>query len=374
MIPRSAGKSRRSKRKWGKMTDPRLKKAASLLRKNNLHALIVTEINHVRYLSGFTGSNGIVVLSPSKCFFLTDFRYRTQSQKEIKHCKIIVASRHLISELPMLSLFAKGAKVGFEAEFVSISLLEKLKEILPNVDFKPTTGLIESLSIVKDSEEIRRVKKAVRIADSAFAEILDELRPGVAECDIALEIEYKMRKLGAENVSFETIVASGQRSAMPHGRASTKRLHKGDFVTIDFGCLYKGYASDITRTVVLGKATEKQKKIYNIVLSAQKAACRAVKPGASCNRVDGVARDMIMKAGFGDNFGHGLGHGVGMLVHDRPVLNPQSSDVLKPGMIVTIEPGIYISNWGGVRIEDDVLVTSNGGQILSKSPKDLLEL
>jgi Xaa-Pro aminopeptidase len=356
------------------MTDQRLKKAANLLRKNNLNVLIVTEINHVNYLSGFSGSNGIVVLAPSKSYFLTDFRYQTQSQKEVKHCKVIVAGRQLISELPTLPVFGKGARVGFEADFVSINFLEKLKEVLPKADFKPTTGLIESLSIVKDSEEIRRVKKAVHIADKAFDEILDEVRPGVAECDIALELEYKMRKLGAENVSFETIVASGLRSAMPHGRASTKKLHKGDFVTIDFGCFYKGYASDITRTVVLGKATEKQKRIYNIVLAAQKAACKAVKPGAASKHVDSVARDMIMKAGFGDYFGHGLGHGLGMLVHDRPVLSPQSNDVLGAGMIVTVEPGIYISSWGGIRIEDDVLVTPNGGQILSRSPKDLLEL
>jgi Xaa-Pro aminopeptidase len=356
------------------MNDQRLNKTAGFLKKNGLNVLIVTEINHVRYLSGFAGSNGIVVVTPSKCFFLTDFRYQTQSQKEVKDCKIVIASRQLVSELPTLPMFGRGAKVGFEADFVSVNFLNKLKEILPNVDFKPTSGLIESLSIVKDGEEIRRVKKAVKIADSAFAEILDELRPGAVECEIALELEYKMRKLGAENASFETIVASGQRSAMPHGRASTKKLHKGDFVTIDFGCLYKGYASDITRTVVLGRATEKQKKIYGIVQATQKAACRAVKPGVACNRIDGLAREMIMKAGFGDNFGHGLGHGIGMLVHDRPVLSPQSNDILEAGMIVTIEPGIYISNWGGVRIEDDVLVTPNGGQILSKSPRDLMEL
>jgi Xaa-Pro aminopeptidase len=356
------------------MTDQRLKKISGLAKKNNLNVLIITEINHVRYLSGYTGSNGIVVIAPPKAFFLTDFRYTVQAQKEVKDCKVIIVSRQLITELPKLPVFNKSTKVGFEADFVSVNFLAKLKELLPEVDLKPTSGLVESLSITKDNEEIRRVKKAVRIADKAFSEIIGMLKPGVIEKDIALEIEYKMRKLGAEKESFETIIASGQRSAMPHGRASDKKLRKGDFVTLDFGCLFHGYASDITRTVVLGKATEKQKKIYNIVLAAQKTACKAVKPGMPCNRVDGIARDIIMKAGYGDYFGHGLGHGVGMLVHDRPVLSPQSNDILEPGMIVTIEPGIYISNWGGVRIEDDVLVTSNGGQILSKSPKDLLEL
>ncbi len=356
------------------MIDQRIKKATGLLRKNSLDAVIVTEINHVHYLSGFTGSNGIVVLAPSKAYFLTDFRYGVQARKEVKGCQIITASRQLVTELPQLPVFAKGARVGIEGDFISLTMFDKIKELLPEMTFKPVSGLIESLSVIKDSDEIGRIRKAVRIADRAFADTIRLLKPGVKEKDIALEIEYKMRKLGAENASFETIVASGQRSAMPHGRASERKLRKGDFVTLDFGCLYQGYASDITRTVVLGKATERQKKIYNTVLAAQKASCKAVKPGMACSRVDGVARDIIMKAGYGDNFGHGLGHGVGLLVHDRPILSPQSTDVLEPGMVITIEPGIYISNWGGVRIEDDVLVTLNGGQILSKSPKELMEL
>jgi Xaa-Pro aminopeptidase len=356
------------------MTDQRIKKAFGLLKKNNIDIFLVSEINHVRYLAGFTGTNGMVVLAPPKAYFLTDFRYAVQSQKEVKNCQVIIASRQLATELPKIPVFTKGKRVGIEGDFVTISLLDKFKELMPAITFKATTQLIESLSITKDGDEVGKIRKAVRIADKAFAETLELLKPGIKEMDVALEIEFKMRALGAENVSFETIVASGQRSAMPHGRASDKKLRKGDFVTLDFGCLYRGYASDITRTVVLGKATEKQKKIYGIVLAAQKAACRAVKPGLSCNRLDNVAREMIMKAGYGDHFGHGLGHGIGLLVHDRPVLSPQSNDVLAPGMVVTIEPGIYISNWGGVRIEDDVLVTDGGGQILSKSPKELLEL
>jgi Xaa-Pro aminopeptidase len=356
------------------MTDQRIKKAFGLLRKNGIDTFVATEINHVHYLSGFTGTNGIVVISPPKAYFLTDFRYGVQAQKEVKDCKIIIAGRQLITELPKLPVFSRGTRVGLEGDFISLNMLEKLKELLPAVIFRPTSQLVESLSVIKDNDEIGRIRKAVHIADKAFSEILDEIKPGVKEKDIALELEYKMRILGAENASFETIVASGQRSAMPHGRASDKKLRKGDFVTLDFGCLYQGYASDITRTVVLGKATEKQKKIYDIVLTAQRAACKAVRPGMACSRLDSVARDIIMKAGYGDNFGHGLGHGIGLMVHDKPVLSPQSNDVLEPGMVVTIEPGIYISNWGGVRIEDDVLVTANGGQILSKSPKELAEL
>jgi Xaa-Pro aminopeptidase len=356
------------------MTDRRIKQAFSLLKKNKIDCLLVTEINHVRYLSGFTGSNGMVILAPPKAYFLTDFRYLVQAQKEVKDCTVIIADRELTSELPKLPVFSRKIRVGVEAAFVSLKLQGQLKDLLSKADFKPTENLIESLAVAKDTEEIRRIKKAVRIADQAFAETLKYLKPGAKEKDIALELEYKMRSHGADGAAFDIIVASGQRSSMPHGKASGKKLRKGDFVTIDFGAVYQGYTSDITRTVVLGKATGRQKKIYDIVLTAQKKACKAARPGLACSRLDGVAREIIMKSGFGDNFGHGLGHGIGMIVHDHPTLNPRSTDTLREGMVVTIEPGIYIPNWGGVRIEDNVLITASGGQVLSKSPKELLEL
>ena len=356
------------------MTDKRIKKAFSLLRREKIDCLLVTNMPHVRYLSGFTGSNGMILLTPRRAYFLTDFRYLVQAQKEVKNCKVTIADRELTSELPKLSELSKKARVGVEAAHMSLKMLDKLKDLLPKVDFRPTENLIESLSRIKDADEIKKIKKAIRIADKAFADILGSLKPGVTEKEIAFEMEYNMRSMGAESIAFDIIVASGQRSSMPHGIASTKKLRKGDFVTLDFGCIYQGYASDITRTVVLGKATEKHKKIYDVVLTAQKKACKAVKPGLACSRLDGVARDIIMKAGYGDYFGHGLGHGIGLAVHDNPSLNPRSTDTLAEGMVVTIEPGIYIPNWGGVRVEDDVLVTSSGGQILSKSPKELIEL
>lgn len=356
------------------MTDRRIKQAFGLLKKNKVDCLLVTEINHVRYLSGFSGSNGMVILAPPKAYFLTDFRYLVQAQKEVKGCTVIIADRELTSELPKLPVFSKKIRVGVEAAFVSLKLQGLLKDLLPKADFRPTEKLIESLAITKDSEEIRKIKKAVRIADQAFSETLKYVKPGVKEKDIAIELEYNMRFQGADASAFDIIVASGQRSSMPHGKASGKKLRKGDFVTLDFGAVYQGYTSDITRTVVLGKATAKQKKIYDIVLTAQKKGCKAAKPGLACSRLDGVVREVIMKSGYGDNFGHGLGHGIGMIVHDHPTLNPRSTDILREGMVVTIEPGIYIPNWGGVRIEDDVLITASGGQILTKSPKDLLEL
>ncbi len=356
------------------MTDQRIQEAFSLLKRNKIDCLLVTELNHVRYLTGYGGSNGMVLLLPPKAYFFTDFRYKVQSQKEVKNCAIVIAEQALTSELPKIPKLNKKVRIGLEAEFVTLSLQERLKDLLPKAVFKSTEKLIESLSITKDINEIKKIKKAIKISEKAYTETLDFIRPGVKEKDIALELEYKMKSYGAESSAFDIIVASGQRSSMPHGVASEKKLRKGDFITIDFGCFYQGYVSDITRTVVLGKANEKQRKIYNIVLDAQLAACRAVKPGLACSRLDGVARDIIMKAGYGDNFGHGLGHGIGLIVHDLPQLNARSTETLKANMVVTIEPGIYIPNWGGVRIEDDVVVTASGAQILSKLPKELIEL
>jgi Xaa-Pro aminopeptidase len=356
------------------MTDQRINSAFSLLKKNRIDCLLVTGLNHVRYLTGYSGSNGMVLLLPPKAYFYTDFRYKIQAQKEVKNCVITLAGQSLIAELPKTPGLKKKMRIGIEAEFVTISLMEKLKDILPGAVFKPVEKVIESLSIIKDDNEIKKIKKAVKISEKAYRDTLSVLKPGVRERDIALELEYKMKYYGADSSAFDIIVASGQRSSMPHGVASDKKLRKGDFITIDFGCFFQGYASDITRTVVLGKAGKKQREIYDLVLEAQIAACKAVKPGLACSRLDGVARDIIMKAGFGDYFGHGLGHGIGLIVHDLPQLNARSSDTLKPGMVITVEPGIYISNWGGVRIEDDVVVTESGGQILSKLPKELVEL
>lgn len=356
------------------MTDQRINSAFSLLKKYKIDCLLVTGLSHVRYLTGYSGSNGMVLLLPPKAYFYTDFRYKIQAQKEVKNCVIILAGQSLIAELPKTPGLKKKMRFGIEAEFVTVSMMEKLKDILPGAVFKPVEKAMESLSVIKDDNEIKKIKKAVKISEKAYRDTLSILKPGVRERDIALELEYKMKYYGADSSAFDIIVASGQRSSMPHGVASDKRLRKGDFITIDFGCFFQGYASDITRTVVLGKAGKKQREIYDLVLEAQLAACKAVKPGLACSRLDGVARDIIMKAGFGDYFGHGLGHGIGLIVHDQPQLNARSSDTLKPGMVITIEPGIYISNWGGVRIEDDVVVTESGGQILSKLPKELVEL
>jgi Xaa-Pro aminopeptidase len=230
------------------------------------------------------------------------------------------------------------------------------------------------LGWVKDSYEIASIKKAVEIADVAFERILPLIRPGIKERELAAELEYQMAMQGSERPAFESIVASGFRSALPHGIASLKKLSKGDFVTFDFGATVNGYVSDITRTVVVGKASQRQRKIYDLVLSAQRAGIRAIKAGRDCKKVDSVCRNIINRAGYGKNFGHGTGHGIGYYIHVGPRISPRSTDKLAVNHIVTVEPGIYIAGWGGVRIEDDVLVTKAGGVVLNKAPKYLLEL
>jgi Xaa-Pro aminopeptidase len=356
------------------MTSTRISQANTLVKKNKVDVFIISKLNNIRYLSGYSGSNGLLVIAPPKAYFLTDFRYTVQARKEVKNCQVIIAERDLLSELVHLPCFKPGSKIGYEPSVMTVKTLEKISELLPKATMIPLENIVESLSVIKDASEINKIKKAAKITDAVFSEILPMVKPGVKEKDIALDMSYKMIKMGAEGPSFDFIVASGQRSSMPHGRASDRRFKKGDFITFDFGCFYEGYASDETRTVVLGRASAKQKKIYGIVLRAQEAAIDAVKPNMPAKELDTVAREIINREGYGDYFGHGLGHGLGLLVHDNPNISPRSTDILMPGNVITIEPGIYIPNWGGVRIEDDVLVTGNGGKSLTRSPKELIEL
>jgi Xaa-Pro aminopeptidase len=356
------------------MSRSRIHKANALVRKHKLDVMIVSKLVNVRYLSGFSGSNALLVLAPPKAYFLTDFRYSVQARKEVKDCQISIAESELASELVKLPCFRRKVRAGFESAFLTVKMLERLKELLAKATFQPVENLVEQLARVKDNSEINQIKKAVKITDTAFAGILKLVKPGVKERDLALELSYRMIKLGADGPSFDFIVASGQRSSMPHGKASDKKIKKGDFITFDIGCFYQGYASDMTRTVVLGKASQKQKKIYAIVLKAQTAAIEAARAGMPAKELDMVARDIINKEGFGDNFGHGLGHGLGLEVHTGPVINPRSQDILENGNVVTIEPGIYIPNWGGVRIEDDILINHNGCRIFTRSPKELIQL
>ncbi len=340
-----------------------------------MDAFLVSSKSNVRYLSGYDGTNGLVVLGDHERFFLTDFRYREQAKKQVVGFQLLFAQRELIGDLPKLSfLHQRNLRLGFEASHTSYNTFQKIKSILPHVLLVPTEDLVESLSMIKDKDEIAKIRRAAQITDTTFSGILSSIRPKAKEKDLASEIEHSFRKLGGDGPAFETIVASGRRSAMPHGRASDKRIKKGELVTLDMGAAYRGYVSDMTRTLVLGKATPKQKKIYDLVLAAQRRALSKAKAGIVGMKLDRMAREIIEKGGYGKYFGHGLGHGLGLEVHCGPSINSKSKTVLKPGMVVTIEPGIYLPGWGGIRIEDDILITEGECEILTKSPKDLIEI
>jgi Xaa-Pro aminopeptidase len=265
-------------------------------------------------------------------------------------------------------------QLSFEEDFVTYGQYKELEDKLTGISLSPLNGIVNKLRRYKDSEELSIIEKAAIITDEAFGYIIEYIKPGISEKEISFELENCMRKKGASGTSFNIIVASGIRSAMPHGVASDKLVEKGDFITMDFGCVYQGYCSDMTRTIVIGKATEKQREIYNIVLEAQQKALEAIKPGISTKEVDRVARNVISTYGYGKYFGHGLGHGVGLEIHEEPRLSPLGKDILEAGMVITNEPGIYIPDFGGVRIEDLVVVTHDGNKVLSKSPKQLIEL
>jgi len=353
----------------------RIKRIKEILESEKLDLLLVTFLPNVRYLSGYTGTNGLVLISPNGSIFLTDFRYKEQSREQVKYLKTVIAERDLIQTLPTLSLFKpKRLKLGFESNHLSCGTYRNLKALLPDCLLVPTENLIESVSVKKDQIEIDKIRKAVKITDQVFFEILDFIKPKVKEQDIAAEIEYRFKRYGSTTPLYETIVASGKRSALPHGRASGKKIEKGDLVTLDMGAVYEGYTADLTRTVVVGKANKRQKNLYNIVLKAQREALGRIKPKMRACDLDKVARGVIKRAGYGKYFGHGLGHGIGLVIHDNPAINARNEQLLQPGMIITIEPGIYIPNWGGVRIEDDVLVTKKGCEILTKAEKSLIEL
>ncbi len=330
---------------------------------------------NVNWLTGYTGTNGIAVVAKRSAYFITDFRYTEQAKQETKDSgfSLRIADRDLYGELAKIKRSVFGKKIGFESENITILVRDKISKNLKKVELVKTEGVFSELRVVKDKSEMYNLRQAAKITDESLQEVLQLVKPGIRELDLAVELEYRFRSKGGA-IAFDTIVASGWRGALPHGKASTKRIKKGEMITFDIGASYRGYCADLTRTVVLGKANKKQKEVYNIVLQAQSAAIDAVKPGASGKEVDRVAREHIADAGYGEYFGHGLGHGIGLIVHDSPVLSPKSDWVLQEGMVTTVEPGIYIPKWGGIRIEDDVVVTSKGCSILNKSPKELIEL
>lgn len=346
----------------------RLKKLIDTIPAN---ATLILSPENLYYFSGFTGGEGMLYIDKKRLILFTDSRYTVQAKNESPDFEIIDTADTSVAEF----LKSQGDKAyGFEDDYVTFSKFASLKRISPKSVFSPVSSHIDKIRMIKDDSEIEKIKTAANIADSAFSYILDKISVGKTERQIALDLEYFMKSQGAEGLSFDTIVASGVRSALPHGTATDKVIESGDFVTLDFGCKYKGYCSDMTRTVVVGKASQKQKEIYNTVLTAQKASLDTIRAGELAKAVDDAARSIIIDAGYGKNFGHGLGHSLGLMVHESPSCSPKSADILTENMLMTIEPGIYIEDFGGVRIEDLVLVTKDGHENLTSSEKELTEL
>jgi Xaa-Pro aminopeptidase len=356
-----------------KVIENRLAAVRAELDKTDIEMLIVTKEENKYYLSMFSSTSYELIVGRNESWLLTDFRYAEAASKLSSVYNIIITKPdYSIREF----LKEKGVKkVGLEFKNASVDYFIQLENALPDdAEILSFDGMIEKIRSVKDMMELAYITKAEKIGDQAFSYILGEIKPGVTEKEIAFKLEMKMRELGAEKLSFDTIVVSGKRTSMPHGHPSDNKIEKGDFVTMDFGCVFNGYCSDMTRTVAVGSVSSEQRKIYDIVLKAQTAVCDTIKAGMKASDADAVARDIITAEGYGECFGHGLGHGVGLEIHEAPTANPRSKEILEPGMLVTIEPGIYIPEKFGVRIEDLSFVTENGIINLTGSEKGLIVL
>jgi len=351
----------------------RVRKLRRFMSDHGLSGMLITKPENRRYFSGFSGSAGMLLISDKASKLLTDFRYVEQATVESEQFEIVRYATSAYEKLAEITNKLDVATIGFESDFVTYDMHSTLAEYMPNINLRPVQ--IDALRMVKDVNEVASIRKAVEIADQAFSHILTYIKPGISELAVARQLEYHMGRIGAEKPAFDTIVASGKRGALPHGKASQKIMELGDFVTMDFGAVYQGYHSDITRTICIGTATAKQREIYEIVLAAQLAGVQAVYPGKTGKTIDAVARKIIANAGYGEYFGHGLGHSVGLAIHEEPRLSPANTQtVLMENMVVTVEPGIYLPEWGGIRIEDTVLVSADGCKILTASSKHLIEL
>jgi len=351
------------------MLETRLSLVRKVAETLQLDAVLFTDLKNIRYLCGFTGTDGLLVIGPDEAVFLCDSRYTTQAQNQV--CADRVEEYKLKSDglLNVLKNWRVG-RIGFEAATLAYGTVQDLKLKSPSgIDWIPLEKELQPLRSCKTPEEIELICQAEAIAAAAFEEILPLIRPGAVEKDIALELEIAMKRKGAEERSFDFIVASGERGALPHGVASEKKIQAGELVTIDFGARYRGYHSDETVTVAVGQVAAELKNIFDVVLEAHDLAIAVVKPGISLTEIDRVARDFIRSQGFGEFFGHGLGHGVGLDIHEYPSVSTRSEAIAEQGMVFSIEPGIYIPGLGGVRIEDVVEVTSGGCRTLTTVPK-----
>ncbi|MGA8597364.1 MAG: Xaa-Pro peptidase family protein [Bryobacteraceae bacterium] len=348
----------------------RRERLISAFRQNRIEAFLITALPNVRYLSGFTGSNGALLLTDSRAILFTDPRYQTQAPIE-SDCEVRIAKGPLLLETSKSLKKLAPRRLGIERGRISFQDYDFLKSEVTGSRLVPITGVIERLRMVKSPAEIATIKTAVELNSAALRQALHSFRSRMTEIDLAAEIEYRMRRLGADGPSFDTIVASGPRSALPHAHPASTPIEGNQLLLIDMGATVAGYTSDMTRTMGVGRLVPKAKRIYKAVLESQLAAIDAVKPGVRSSSIDGTARNVLKKHGFDRFFVHSTGHGLGLEIHEIPRIGRKDPTVLDIGMVITIEPGVYVEEFGGVRIEDTVVVTEKGCQILTPTPKNL---
>lgn len=349
--------------------DKNIKKVKEYIENKNVEAFFVTALENIRYLSGFTGSNGYLIISQSQLFLITDQRYTEQAEKETSNFIILTHGLEPFSTIKKAIENLKIDTIAFESKNINNYQFRKLVEKINKIKWIPTEDVIKKIRAIKSEEEIEKIKKAVEIADKSLEKLLEIIKPNITEKEIKIELEYILAQKGSESPAFGTIVTSGKRTSLAHGKATDRKLKENDLVLIDFGACYEGYMSDMTRTIILGESSDKMGKIYSHVLKSLEKAVDFVKPDVTCNEVDNIARDVFEKHGLEKYSLRGLGHGVGLEIHEYPRVVMNNDELIKQNMVFTIEPGLYIPDIGGVRIEDIVVVRENGCEVLTKSPR-----
>ncbi len=338
----------------------------------NIDALLVTSRENVFYLSGFSGTSGDLLITADAAYILCDFRYTAQAGQQASLYALKDVKNGVYNVLNGLISLHNALRLGFEDRCVSYAVFSGMRNSIKNVELCPIGDMISAMRIIKDETELSNMRMAARIADTAFAETVKLMKCGMSEKEVAAELEYRMRKNGASGTSFETIVASGANSAKPHGTATEKKLEHGDLVVMDFGCIFGGYCSDMTRTVAIGEISDEKRAVYNAVLYTQLKVLGCIGEGKPCRQLDMFSRDILESFGYAEYFGHSLGHGVGIEIHEQPTLSSKSDKILQSGMVVTVEPGVYFDGKFGVRIEDTVIITDNSIENLTNSTKEII--
>jgi len=351
--------------------DNRLQKLRQRLAEEEIEAIFISQPENRHYLSGFDGSSGFLLITPQNTVLATDFRYLEQAKRQAHDYEIFQIAGDIVDWFPKLVAELNSGRLGFEAKHITFAKYRQLTDVLKQTKLKliPTDGLVESLRAIKEPEEVELIAKASKISDSAIEYIEGIIHTGMSEKEVAWEIEKFMRENGSETLPFDIIVASGPNSALPHAKPTSRTIHPGEPVVIDIGARTGSYSSDLSRTICLGAPDDTFNKIYDIVLGAQLAALAIISAGMTGGQIDNVARTVIQEAGYSEAFGHGLGHGVGLAPHEPPRLGPNSTENLVDGMVFTVEPGIYLSGWGGVRIEDVVVMENGKARVISKARK-----